>query len=508
MRNAFWLIGAALMSIGLIAGPASAEWLEAKNARFVIYGNVSAKEMARFADRLARFDAVMHRLIPGPEGTSGQLTIYMVDSTGDVRRLSNGGPSRIAGYYSASASGAYAVTPRTTDTPEFTQQVLFHEYVHHVTLGANQGYYPSWAAEGLAELFGTAVIMADGGVRVGMPNNARAYSILSNLPMPVSTLLADRPVKDPEAVDQKYGRAWLLVHYLMLGGAPRGSFEQYIKLINDGVPQAEAATKAFGDVDKLDAALNRYRNGKLRTPIFAAADLQIDQPVIRQLDAGEAAMMPLRVRSATGVDAREASELVGPARRTAAEFPKHPWVQRVLAEIEFDAGNDAEAEAACDAALAIKPTDVDALLYKGRIHVRRLAKDKAATAAQWREARSWFLKANKIDPDLALAYVLFYNSFRTARERPTANAVTGLLLAEAMVPQDNALRWQVAQAMIEKGDLTAARASLRPIAYSPHAGAENPARALLAVLDANPTPEAVRSAVEDLRKKAEANTAN
>lgn len=495
----------ALLATILIGAPAQAEWLEAKNSRFVIYGNTSQKEMARFSDRLARFDAVMRQLIPGKGGTSERLTIYMVDSTGDARRLSNGGPSSLAGYYSASAAGAYAVTPRSTDKPEFTQQVLFHEYVHHVTLGAQQGYYPSWAAEGLAELFGTAAIMADGAVRVGMPNNARAYSILANLPMPVATLLADRPVKGLEMIDQKYGRAWLLVHYLMLGDAPRGSFDTYIQQINASVPQAEAAAKAFGDLNKLDAALNRYRNGKLRTPIFAAADLKIEQPVIRQLDAGEAAMMPLRLQSATGVDAQEAAALVAPARRIAAEFPKHAWVQRVLAEIEYDAGNDPEAEAACDAALAVKPTDVDALLYKGRVHVRQIAKDAAATKTQWREARSWFLKANRIDPDLALPYVLFYESFKLAKEPPSPNALTGLLLAEAMVPQDYALRWQVTQAMIEKGDFQAARNALRPLAYRPHAGEESNARTLLALLETNPTPESVKAAIEEMKKKAETN---
>lgn len=495
----------ALIAAALIGAPAHAEWLEASSPHFKIYGNISPKEMSQFADRLARFDAAMRRVLVAPAdqtGGSDKLIIYVVDGVSTVQKLANAG--NIAGYYHASAAGVYAVTPRSTEDRAFTQQVLFHEYVHHVTLGSNHGYYPSWAAEGIAEFFGTAKILPDGGVRVGIPNNARTNAILSESPMPVATLLSDRNFRGNDEMEQKYARSWLLVHYLLLGNPKRGGLNNYISLLNQGIPQPEAAQKAFGNLGELNAALDKYRQGKFFGADFTAANLKIDPIAIRKLDPGEAAMMPLRIRSATGVDDREAKALVAPARRIAATYLQNGWVQRVLAEIEFDAGNDTESEAACDAALAINPTDVDALIYKGRIHVRRVLGNQAATSAQWREARSWFLKANRIDPDLALPFVLFYDSFMLAKEPPSENAVTGLALAAALVPQDDDLRFKLTMALINKGDMQTAAKVLRPLAYRPHGGGNGAASKLLALLDSNADQATMKAKLEELLSKAPA----
>ena len=504
-RSAIGII-AALSAALTMAASAQAEWLQASSPHFIVYGNVSPKEMAQFADRLARFDAAIRKVVPtqaGEPGTSDKLTIYMVESVSGVQRLYDGNKKSIAGFYRATAAGAFAVTPRTTDDADFTQQVLFHEYVHHVTLGATHGYYPGWMAEGMAEFLGTARIMPDGAVRIGIPDNARAYSILSDTPMSVATLLSEREFKSDELIDQKYARAWLLVHYLTIGQPKGGELNDYVRLINQGVAQAEAATKAFGDLGDLNTALNRYRMGKFHGADLTPAMLKIDPVTIRKLDNGEAAMMPIRIRSATGVDDREAKQLVAPARRVAADYPQHAWVQRALAEIEYDAGNDAAAEAACDAALAVKPTDVDALMYKGRVHVRRLAADKTATPAQWREARGWFLKANRIDHDLPVAFEAFYDSFAIAHEQPSDNAVKGLAYAAALVPQDDNLRFKLTMAMIRKGDLKAARDALRPLAYRPHLGADSVPRKLLALLDSSTDAAAVQVAADAMMSKAQ-----
>src|SRR3546814_17793869 len=58
----------------------------------------------------------------------------------------------------------------------------------------------------------------------------------------------------------------------------------------------------------------------------------------------------LRIRSARGVDKKMAAELVGEARPVAARYAGDAFVQRAMAEIEYDAENDAEAEAAADRA--------------------------------------------------------------------------------------------------------------------------------------------------------------
>src|SRR3546814_20857147 len=95
-----------------------------------------------------------------------------------------------------------------------------------------------------------------------------------------------------------------------------------------------------------------------------------------------------------------AAELVGEARPVAARYAGDAFVQRAMAEIEYDAENDAEAEAAADRALALDPGLVPAMLYKGRVLARRAAKNDRAD--DWTAARSWFIKANHADPAFAL----------------------------------------------------------------------------------------------------------
>lgn len=483
----------------LMHGPASAEWLEAKNSHFTIYGNSTQSQMQAFADQLERFDSALRLILklPPPEPDSpNRVTLYMVGTIEEVERRA--GRSGVAGYYRATADGPIAVVPQRSDDRAFTTQVLFHEYVHHLTLGNTSSVYPGWAAEGIAEFFGTSTISNKGAVTIGVPNNARAYSILSASPMTASTLLADAPVKGEELQDQKYARAWLLTHYLILSGKRRNQLVQYLALLNEGVSQPEAATKAFGDVDALNKELNTYRFGSISGRILSPEMLHPEAVTIRQMTTAESAIMPYRLRSATGVNRKQALALVEPARKAASAFPGDAFVWRSLAEIEFDAGNTDAADAACDKALALDPANYGALMYKGYVRARRAAEAKAP--AKWAEARPWFLKANRASPSAAAPFVSYYDSFVGSGQKPTKNAVDGLLRAAYLVPQDKAILWRAATAEINQGDIALAKHLLRPLAYDPHGRADNPARTLLDQLATITDPAAAQAALAALGK--------
>ncbi|MFM9829082.1 MAG: DUF1570 domain-containing protein [Sphingomonas sp.] len=486
-------------AVALVPAAASAEWLEAKTSHFTIYGNTGQKQMQAFAEQLERFDSALRfvlRLPPPEPDSPNRVTLYMVGTIEEVERRA--GRTGVAGFYRATAEGALAVVPQRSDDAVFTTQVLFHEYVHHLTLSNSANPYPSWAAEGLAEFFGTSTINNKGAVTIGVPNNARAYSILSDSPMAASTLLADEPLKGEELQDQKYARAWLLTHYLLVGGKRTNQFAAYLGLLNSGISQPEAASKAFGDIGALNRELNSYRFGSIGGRIIAPEKLHPEPVTIRQMSPAESAIMPYRLRSATGVDRKQALALVDPARKAASAFPGDAFVWRSLAEIEFDAGNTDAAEAACDKALAIDPTNFGALMYKGRVRVRRAAEAKAP--AKWAEARPWFLKANKSNPNAAAPFVSYYDSFVGSGQTPTKNAVDGLLRAAYLVPQDKDILWRAATAEINLGDIPLARQLLRPIAYDPHGGKDNPARKLLDQLATTTDPAAARAALAALGK--------
>lgn len=476
-----WLAGT--LAFAAIAAPAQAEWLEASNKHFIVYGNISRRQLVTFTDRLERYGAAVRHLfrLPEPPGAgANRVTIYVVGGTGAVQKYYGGrGGGNVAGFYRTSVQGSFIVTPLSVEgaSEDFNANlVLFHEYAHHLLLGNSSAIYPGWMSEGLAELLSTAIIDDQGAVTFGAANNARASSIFADSLMSVKALLdSDSRKLDDDATEQKYARGWLLTHYLMFGRKRDGQIDKFLQLIGQGTPPVTAGTQAFGDLSKLNAEVNAYRTQRLNGLIVRADRFTTDPVTVRALSAAEASIMPLRFDSATGVTRAEAKKLIPGARKIAVANPTNGWIQRVVAEMEFDAGNDAEAEAACDRALAIEPSNLMAMVYKARIHLRRAVAAKPSDPALWRDARQWIVKANRIDPDYALPLVLFYESFLLAQETPRPSAVDGLLRAVELEPQEG---------------------EVRVLAFNPHATGDNPMRGIIQLIDSGADLAKVRAAVK------------
>ena len=103
-------------------------------------------------------------------------------------------------------------------------------------------------------------------------------------------------------------------------------------------------------------------------------------------------------------------------------------------------------------------------------------------------ARGWFNRANRLDPENPEPLVSFYRSFQDERARPTANAIAALHYATDLAPHDMGLRLESARRYLDDGKPAQARARLVPVAYNPHAGklAEQ-AQALIAQIDGRKT---------------------
>lgn len=494
-----WVAG--LLALATATAPAQAEWLEASNKHFVVYGDISRRQLATFTDRLERYGAAVRHLFRLPEppgGSAKRVTIYVVRGMGAVQKYHGGRSGNVAGFYRTSVEGSFIVTPLSVDSgvEEFNADlVLFHEYAHHLLLGNSTTLYPGWMSEGLAELLSTATIDKDGAVTFGAANNARSYSIFADNLMSVKTLLdSDSRRLDDQATEQKYARGWLLTHYLLLSRKREGQVEKFQRLIAQGMPPVAAGAEAFGDLSKLNAEINAYRTQRLNGLIIRADSITVDPVAVRALTPAEASIMPLRFESATGVTTAEAKKLLPGARKIAAENPANGWIQRVLAEMEYDAGNDVEAEAACDRALAVEPGNLMAMVYKARVHMRRAAKASPADPALWRDARQWIVKANRMAPDYALPLVMFYTSFLIAQEPPRPSAIDGLLRAVELAPQESEVRVLAFGALLDKGDLPAARLVLAPAAFNPHATGDNPVRMIVALIDSGADVATVRDA--------------
>lgn len=495
MRFTIW---AALLAAALWPRAASAEWLEASSDHFVIYADDSERDIQRFSEQLERFHAGMalltHNSVPKPS-PSNRVTVYVVRNDAAVRDLYGGDSRFVSGFYVPRAGGSLAIVPRVEARAgselDFSMVVLLHEYAHHFLISSSSMAMPRWLSEGGAEFFASASFERDGTLGMGRPAQHRGWELFNAADVSVAELL------DPERYEKRqkrdydafYGKSWLLYHFLTFDKEREGQLARYVRLLAEGKSMPDAAVEAFGDLRELEKAVDRYlRKPRLIALRLGPELLQTGPIAVRRLSAGEAAIMPVRIRSRVGVDEDLARSLVGKARAIAARFPGDAGVLSALAEAEYDTGNDDEAIAAADAAIAIDPARVNAYVQKGYALFRQ-AQDAAPKDAEaaYKRARAPFLALNKLENDHPLPLVYYYRSFAEQGGRPPELAISGLVRASDLAPFDLGLRMNVATALIQAGRQPEARFALEPVAFNPHGGEmAQAARNLLDRLTAEP----------------------
>ena len=475
IRSLRWLLPA-LIGVFTIT-PAFAAWHEARSNHFIIYSDQKPDDLKKFAEQLERFDQAV-RFVRGMEDPAltdaNRLRIYVLRNDSAVAKLA--GSSSIRGFYSARASGSVAFVPRQSGTKYAdwsldTQEIFFHEYGHHLQLKTASVALPGWMTEGFAEFFATARVARNGDVTIGLPPQYRAYGIMNSSGLELEQMLGATYRKlSEDQWDELYGKGWLLVHYLNFKEERRGQLVKYLEAIHNGRSALDAARLAFGDLKLLEKELERYKRGKIPGLVVDAAKIQVGPISVRQMGAGEAAIMDVHIRSTRGVNRETAPGVAADARKVAKPYPNDPFAQSVLAETEYDAGNYEAAEAAADRALAADENHVRSLIYKGRAQLQLAA--KAPDKADWKTVRSYFTRANKIDTENAEPLMLFYQSYVVQGIRPTKNAIDALLYAQVLAPQDEGLRGMAVQQLLVDGRAPDAKRMFAPMAFEPHLPAE------------------------------------
>ncbi|MBC9033120.1 hypothetical protein IAG41_12040 [Sphingomonas sp. JC676] len=478
-----------LLFVASLVAPsvAHAQWSEASSSHFVVYSEGAPEKLRAFTDELERFDQAL-RIVTGtpdrPISPNARVTVFFVDNVSTIEKLID--RRNIAGFFKARASGSVAFVPRSAGGGGLgAREILQHEYAHNFMFSSWPGVvFAPWFIEGFAEFVATATTRTDGSVVIGRSPSYRAGCIDRAGALPARQLVKLDPGKlSDEQTCVLYARGWLLTHYLIRGGHA-DQLAQYIGAINAN-KSIEEATQALGDLDSLDSKLTVYAKRSTLTASQVDADkLKVGKIAIRQLTAGEAAVMPARILSENGVDEAAAKTTVDLARRLAAPYPNDAGAQNELAEAEYDAGNYAAAEAAANRALGADPKSVHALLYKGMAQTEIARKASETDPAKWRAIRQWFITANKADTEYAEPLIQYYYSFHAAKQAPPKSALDGLIYAYALAPYDRGLRMNAGIALLEKGNAKAARIAFEPVAYGPHrSGESNLAADIITALD-------------------------
>ncbi|MES2989075.1 MAG: hypothetical protein V4808_14325 [Pseudomonadota bacterium] len=491
----------------LIPTLAHADWYEASSKHFIVYSDDTPEKITAFTERLERFDQALRMITGTPDNPLSphlRVTVYTTADVDAVQKLY--GSSTVAGYYQGRSSGPVAFVPRKTGGPLDAQAILQHEYGHSFMFSSwPSAVFAKWFVEGFAEFVGTAFFRTDGSLIFGKPPEYRGYGMLEKSQVPATQLLQLNPGKMGDLQTHiLYGRGWLLTHYSILGGHAV-ELGEYIKLSNEG--KTTEASRAFGDPAALDSKLNAYAKRKSVAVITLTKEqVPVGKVTIRKLTAGEAATIGPRMASSSGVDEKKALIVVEQARRLAAPYPNDAGAQNELAEAEFDSKNYAAAEAAADRALAADPKSIHALLYKGMAQqeIAKAAKDQ--DPQRWKSIRSWFLKANKLDPDYPEPLIQFYDSFEAQGIPATANAQTGLLGAYVLAPFDLGLRYKAGKVLLEQDNVKAARVAFEPIAIYTHGSGDSRATKALEALDGKGSKEALKILIDaeaEAKKKEE-----
>jgi hypothetical protein len=488
------VVAAIVMSV---ASPAFAapKWLRADTHNFIIYSSGDRKQLQQFATQVEQFDALLRLRTNIPrEEEPNRLTIFMLAQAGDVARIMGDKKGMIAGVYLPRADGSFAVANRERANSQYElsgNTVLFHEYAHHFMFHYYNAPYPSWYIEGFAEFISTAKIQTNGEWEIGRPPYYRAYGLLVTQKVPIEKLLFEVASKtDPAAGDAYYGRSWLLVHMLMMDPAWSGKLSEYFKLVFDGERPRTAAETVFGDLKALDKALDKYLDRSNVSALSSKRAVTVDGAItITELDPVLSQLTALSLKRRVESDLVKTRDAL---RTLAAQAPGNAevWYELALAEQQIGEGaeQDADKEAArkltadaVDRALASNPDHVRANVLKARMAFARLDAAGDFSAAAWREAREFLIRANAkahLDPEPLAAW---YESFQIQRREPTKNARDGLALAFNLAPEVPQYRAMYALDLARQKQFDAAIRLVEILAYDPHGDGQG--RSLLAQLE-------------------------
>lgn len=502
---------AAAMATLAMSASARAEWWQAETSHFIVYSESKKEDAEQFARLLERYDNALRYLqgypIPGPDmGEANKVKVFRTGDTSNIAYVAGAPGSGIAGFYIPRAGSTVAFVParedrrdtrsvnRTSNEPTLdTERVLFHEYTHHFMLTNFSTAYPHWYSEGFAELYSTVEFRDDGSFVGGLVPQSRGAA-LKQLPDVRLSRLFDHNVKLTGLEQyQSYAYGWLLSHYLNFNAERKGQLPAYLAALNKGEDSLQAAKRIFGDLDKMQKEVSRYKNSNNFPAMVAPAGaVPLPDVTMRPLPPAEEAMMREYIRSQRGVDLKEGKDVARDLSSKALAYPDSLKAQLIVAEANLDAQNFDEAEAAAKRALALDPNSSVANFLMGAVYLARGDKVEGdARKPIFAQARPWMAKAHKLDLKDPRPMMGYYMSYYEAGDPIPEDALVVLEDAWDYASYDATYRLILARQLLNENKVDLARSVLSPIAFSAHGTEkENKIRATVDLIDEKKPDEA------------------
>jgi tetratricopeptide (TPR) repeat protein len=405
MRPTFIVLVLMLAAATGSAAGSPERWVEARSTHFVILTDTSEKDAKRLAGQFERMHEVFHRLLPGQDdGAEPPIVVVALKSKRDMQALepveyTAKNQMDLTGFFLRAPDRNYIVL-RLDTQQDHAFATVYHEYTHYM-LRKVDGWMPLWLNEGLAQFYENTDIDQKN-AWLGQANlGVMRYLNLSDL-IPIPTLLRIDTRSPYYHEEQKgnifYAESWALTHYLIVGDRVSATHRvhDYAQRLSQGEDAVTAARAAFGDLDKLQAALSAY--------VAQRHFLYFMMPT--ELTAKDAAV-EVRPVSTAEADALRAGVLVSTGRTTEAqalaesvlrEDPNDAPAHEAMGLLRYGQGDMAAANKWYGKALALNPDSYGAQYFYGltAMHSGGNGQD-AASEAHLRTAI-------QLNPDFAPAY--------------------------------------------------------------------------------------------------------
>ena len=380
-RNAWFLL---LLAGALATARDKAEnWLGVRSQHFTVLANSNEKTARRIADQFERMRSVFHVAFPHLSLDNGSPVIVLaIKDEGDFRALEPPaylakGQLKLGGVFLRAPEKNY-VLMRVDAEGEHPYAVIYHEYTHFLLSKAAE-WMPLWLNEGLAEFYeNTDIYEKD--VALGQASPGNLQLLRESRLLPLATLFtvdASSPYYHEENRGSIfYAESWALTHYLEIKDIQEKTHRvpDYTELLMQKVDPVIAATRAFGDLKKLQSDLEIYVHREGHAPqdgfmyIKMPKAIDVDDSAFKLQTVTEAQADAVRADFLAYNDRRGDARLL--LDRVLRKDPENVLAHETMGFLEFRAGHLEEARKWYEQAVKLDSQSYIAHYYFAAIAMR------------------------------------------------------------------------------------------------------------------------------------------
>lgn len=427
-------------------------WTEVRSPHFVVITNSSEKQGRRVADQFERMRSVFQVAFPKLQIDPGSpIIVLAIKDEKDFTALEPQaylakGSLKLGGLFLRAPDKNY-VLMRLDAEGDHPYSVVYHEYTH-LLLSKSAEWMPLWLNEGLAEFYQNSDIH-EKDVSLGEPSAENLALLKQSKLLPLATLFTVDE-KSPYYHEENkgsifYAESWALVHYLMFKERQEKTHRlgDYMDLVQQNVDAVTAATRAFGDLQLLQKALESYVRQQSFHYLNAAIATTVDDSAFQakvltaaQSDAVRADFLAYNGRTA------DAQALLA---NVLQEDPNNVSAQETMGYLEYRQGHLEEARKRYAQAVQLDSQNFLAQYYFAAISMNGLI-----APADEAQVESSLRTAIKLNPSFAPSYDRLA-VFLGMRHRNLEEARMMALMAVSLDPANAAYRINVANVLLAMG---------------------------------------------------------